>query len=374
MTWRASVGGSNASDVQLRASDYFSVRMKHGDTCRVRSECRSKPLSSADPLVRLLSACTGSTAVALIVTPLDVARVRMQAVGNTGFGLSCGIVQCVSSSCGSHFFDPPLWKCFPCEATPVPGMLKTLRSTFAEGGFAGLYAGLPATLLMGIPSNVLYFASYEALRDWMQRRELEASAPFVAGGAARAVSVTACSPLEVLRTRIQARLEQGPRARGSGSMLARMVREEGPAVLIRGLTSTLWRDVPFSALYWFGTESMRDALMQRGCCEGSSVQFPVLTLVSSATSGGVAAFITTPFDVVKTRSQLDCMPASRKHGCRGTAGRAALGIWQTMALILREEGFRGLWTGTTPRIARVAPACGIMLGTYEMMKYTVRLW
>lgn len=34
--------------------------------------------------------------------------------------------------------------------------------------------------------------------------------------------------------------------------------------------------------------------------------------------------------------------------------------------IARAEGTAGLWRGIVPRVAKIAPACGIMIGAYEM--------
>lgn len=49
-------------------------------------------------------------------------------------------------------------------------MVKTLRSIYREAGVGGLYAGLPVTMLIAVPANVLYFATYESLRDTLQPR------------------------------------------------------------------------------------------------------------------------------------------------------------------------------------------------------------
>ena len=49
-------------------------------------------------------------------------------------------------------------------------MVRTLRSIYREAGVGGLYAGLPVTMLIAVPANVLYFATYESLRDALQPR------------------------------------------------------------------------------------------------------------------------------------------------------------------------------------------------------------
>mmetsp|Transcript_143351 Transcript_143351/g.363851 ORF Transcript_143351/g.363851 Transcript_143351/m.363851 type:complete len:356 (+) Transcript_143351:2771-3838(+) len=246
------------------------------------------------------------------------------------------------------------------------GLVRTLRSIVAEGGFAGLYAGLPATLLIAVPNNVLYFATYEALRDRCQAASLPglvaAWAPGLSGGGARMVAATAVAPLEVVRTRAQAGRFASPGSRaassGVGAMLADIVRHQGPRALFLGLGSTLWRDVPFSALYWLGVEKIRAEILRRGWWEGSTVQAPLASGFAGILAGGAAAFGTTPFDVAKTRQQLD----------RTAVGGAGKSLWATLKQVIREEGTSGLMAGCVPRVARVAPACAIMLGSYETTK------
>mmetsp|Transcript_168079 Transcript_168079/g.539756 ORF Transcript_168079/g.539756 Transcript_168079/m.539756 type:complete len:414 (+) Transcript_168079:145-1386(+) len=344
---------------------------------------------------RLLSACAGSVAVALTVTPLDVAKVRMQAavaivrkpVSAVGWEASlaachnCPVFFC-SNGIMEHCFDKreAAWShCFNNQqlmgnaaSTPTlraqRGLVRVLRNIVAEGGVAGLYAGLPATLLIAVPNNVLYFATYEALRDRLQRFALPglvaASVPGIAGGGARMVAACAVAPLEVVRIRMQAgRFADGggsmPRAhQGVGTMLAEIVRSQGPRALFLGLGSTLWRDVPFSALYWIGVERIREAVLRRGWWEKSPVQGPLVAGFAGVLAGGAAAFGTTPFDVAKTRQQLD----------RTATAGSGKGLWATLAHVVREEGVAGLFTGSLPRVGRVGPACAIMLGSYEFTK------
>jgi solute carrier family 25 protein 39/40 len=68
----------------------------------------------------------------------------------------------------------------------------------------------------------------------------------------------------------------------------------------------------------------------------------------------VASFLTHPFDVIKTRRQTEGPSAEN---------RSTLTILKRIA---ETEGTRGLWRGLVPRIAKVAPACGIMIGAYEI--------
>ena len=56
------------------------------------------------------------------------------------------------------------------SSLPGQGLVRTLRSIYREAGVSGLYAGLPVTMLIAVPANVLYFATYESLRDALQPR------------------------------------------------------------------------------------------------------------------------------------------------------------------------------------------------------------
>ncbi|GAA6026101.1 hypothetical protein JCM10207_008766, partial [Rhodosporidiobolus poonsookiae] len=72
----------------------------------------------------------------------------------------------------------------------------------------------------------------------------------------------------------------------------------------------------------------------------------------------IAATLTNPFDVIKTRRQAASSSASP---VRRTS------TLSLMREIAREEGVRGWFRGLTPRLAKVGPACGLMIGCYEAL-------
>lgn len=146
---------------------------------------------------------------------------------------------------------------------------------------------------------------------------------------------------------------------------------------------TMWRDVPFSGIYWWGYEAIRNRLTDmrdpphsrrrsRSKSRDSSNHTSTFvdSFIAGATSGAIASVITTPFDVGKTRQQvLHREPAK-------AAGKAASSALrpeeQTMPRFLyhiwKEEGFAGLFRGWVPRTLKVAPACAIMISSYEVGK------
>lgn len=73
----------------------------------------------------------------------------------------------------------------------------------------------------------------------------------------------------------------------------------------------------------------------------------------------VAATLTNPFDVAKTHRQM--IMTGQVHDARS-------GTIDIVRSIVRRHGWQGLFAGLGPRVAKVAPACGVMIGTYETAK------
>ena len=241
---------------------------------------------------------------------------------------------------------------------------------------------------MSIPANVIYFTGYDSLRSNpnspIHNYIPDAYAPLVAGSMARVAAASVISPIEMFRTRMQAATS------GSGTGvftetfagLRAMVHSQGYTSLWRGLTLTMWRDVPFSGIYWWGYEAVRNRLtdmrdpshslrprsMSRDNANHTSTF--VDSFVAGATSGAVASVITTPFDVGKTRQQV-LHHESAKEASKN-ASTALRPEEQVMPRFLyhiwKEEGMAGLFKGWVPRTLKVAPACAIMISSYEVGK------
>lgn len=390
------------------------------------------------------SAILGSVLTSLLVTPLDVVRVRLQSQQpspspsnmpsnlqhirslpsssfqnlppNLGVTACCREVfwvnnnasYCVAST-NIAILNNPTAGSTAAECAAEEVQRKTFTSTFdglskiaRNEGFTTLWRGLTPTLVMAVPGNVIYFAGYDWLRtnkaSPMQTYNVsDTYSPLLAGSTARVLAAIAISPIEMFRTRMQAVSSETTRSSGHlrttlGSM-QEMVSSDGYRSLWRGLGLTLWRDVPFSAIYWWGYEYGRNVLMDvreqgrpisggssgmsatRSRSQSRSRQNHTDTLVDSfvagASSGAVAALVTTPFDVGKTRQQV-VRHAGDNSAQRAAAGRALLPEELSMPRFLwhiySEQGMSGLFKGWAARCLKVAPACAIMISSYELGK------
>ena len=298
---------------------------------------------------RILSATVGSLITSLVVTPLDVVKVRLQSQ---------------NTNILNGKLDTPGFK--------VNGTRDALQKIARHEGIRFLYRGLTPTLLMSVPSTVIYFLGYEELRNKLSeffiRKKLVSEdktqmvAPLLAGGMARILAATTISPIELLRTKMQYHGYHGslfPVIR----LVITGIKEQGLGILWRGLVPTLWRDVPFSAIYWLTLESLRSRLrpvFKDALTENHTIlsEFGV-SFCSGAMAGILAASLTTPFDVAKTRRQVVLANGSTNRND---------GLISQLRQIVRQEGWSGLTRGMVPRCAKVAPACAIMIGSYELGK------
>ncbi|KAJ2864683.1 Carrier protein, mitochondrial, partial [Coemansia asiatica] len=252
----------------------------------------------------------------------------------------------------------------------INGTIAGMRHIARTEGIRTLWRGLSPTLVASGPSTVIYFVGYDYLRQWMGRHvrqhgwgEYEKYVSLLAGCLARTTAATTISPLELVRTRMQSSATHDLATVMHG--ISRDIRSGGIGSLWRGLVPTLWRDVPFSALYWFGFERWKEnvyaPLFGAGHKKDMMTQIAV-AFCSGASSGIVAATLTTPFDVAKTRRQIERHADARSHLPQHPR------LPQILRHIAATEGFGGLFAGLAPRLMKVAPSCAIMISTYELGK------
>lgn len=179
--------------------------------------------------------------------------------------------------------------------------------------------------------------------------------PLVAGITARTTITSLLSPLELVRTNLQSTPKSPDQPHTLPSVLRSIrtvVRKQGILFLWRGLGPTLWRDVPFSGIYWAGYEGWKRYFETRG--QGGAY----VTFACGAISGTTASLLTSPFDVLKTRRQALLMAGMIPSHTKGTI--------PLCLRIIRTEGVGALFAGVLPRTAKIAPACGIMIACFEV--------
>lgn len=331
-------------------------------------------MAEITPTQRMASSSIGALVTSLLMTPLDVVKTRLQIQSQTE-------LECLSSTATHQIAVDGCPKCshfvlnnglmehhvstvvqrrmVVCDALHFKGTSDAFAQIVRTEGVGSLYNGLSPTLAMAVPATVLYFTAYDAMRARVDDSSFGVLAPAVAGSSARVLATTVVSPLELVRTIMMAET-----ARGGATVISKvraMMAHTGPRLLFRGLAPSLWKDVPFSAVYWLGYERAREKICSRfGAPDPSDLQYIFLaSCAAGALSGSFAAFATTPLDVIKTRQQAFLFNRAAAVPTMLDTGRQ---------ITSEAAGWKGLFAGLGPRVAKVAPACAIMIGSYELGK------
>ncbi|KAF5732408.1 mitochondrial carrier protein MTM1 [Tripterygium wilfordii] len=268
----------------------------------------------------------------------------------------------------------------PTDCFHYKGTLDVFYKIIRQEGFTSLWRGTNAGLAIAVPTVGIYMPFYDIFRNWLEEfttRSVPAAtpyAPLVAGALARSLACAICYPLELARTRMQAFKETqiGKKPPGVWRTLSGVISNvksssnlqnnwPGYRALWTGMGAQLARDVPFSAICWSTAEPIRRKLLGLVGEEANAVSVLGANFSAGFVAGSLAAACTCPFDVAKTRRQIEKDPA---RALNMTTRQTLLEIW-------RDGGWRRLFTGVGPRVGRAGPSFGIVISFYEVMKYVL---
>eukprot|EP00099_Drosophila_melanogaster_P000389 NP_001027071.1 shawn, isoform D [Drosophila melanogaster] len=326
------------------------------------------------PLQQVASACTGAMVTACFMTPLDVIKTRLQAqqqalLSNKCFLYCNGLMDHICP-CGPDTPNPAAAKPAPRFSGTIDAFIKISRTE----GIGSLWSGLSPTLISALPSTIIYFVAYEQFKarftdihyKYTRRPDTIAHdiphpipflVPLLAGVSGRILAVTCVSPVELIRTKMQSQRMTHAEMFGT---IRQVVQSQGVLGLWRGLPPTILRDVPFSGIYWTCYEYLKSSF---GVVEPTFS----FSFAAGAISGSVAATITTPFDVVKTHEQIEF---GEKFIFSDNPPKqvATKSVAMRLASIYRMGGVPAIFSGLGPRLFKVAPACAIMISSFEYGK------
>jgi len=308
--------------------------------------------NSLTSMQRMLSTCSGTLLTSFFVTPFDVVKTRLQAT--TGSKKCLAYCNCVAEDLclaiyGNH---KPSTDYFLQPKVKFNSTTKVMWKIVRLEGLKSLWSGLTPTLVMSAPATMIYYPTYELIRDKLYERSDNVMVPAVSGAISRSIAVTLVSPIDLIRTKMQSKPLSTTELTNS---IKTSVRYEGIKSMYIGWLPTMLRDVPFSMVYWYLYENCKQ-----------NIHFQSLfikSFVSGVSSGAISAILTQPFDVIKTKRQI-------MLGEKFLFGKSAkhTSLPHIVKEIARNNGLSGFFVGLTPRCLKVAPACAIMITSYELSK------
>lgn len=216
------------------------------------------------------------------------------------------------------------------------------------------YRGLFSAMAGSFPAAAVFWTAYEvgraALEPAFERVGLGALSPAGGAAAAQVAVVAVRNPFEVVKQQLQAGLHAD-----TASAIRTILRVDGPRGFYAGYASTVAREIPFDAIQFVAYEAVkrravrvrgRDLLLWENALAG-------------AVSGGIAAAVTTPLDVIKTRLMTQTLrPAAERYA----------GWRDAFKTIVAAEGARALFRGIHVRVAWISVGGSIFFGTYEEVR------
>lgn len=201
-----------------------------------------------------------------------------------------------------------------------------------------------------------------------------------AGSLAGMASLVVCYPLDILRTRLQT--AEAGRFAGVVDCFLRTVRGEGPLALYKGMASplvaqALQKAVMFSS---YGA-AQRFLVANRSAATPATAPLLVWELfLCGVFAGSVNTVVAAPIELVRNRLMVQYhqlrsrSPFSSSATAAATDGGAPLykGPIDCVRRIVREQGLRGLWRGTSATLLRDGPGVGAWYASFEFTKVRAR--
>ncbi len=235
---------------------------------------------------------------------------------------------------------------------------EVVRNTWAAGGPAAFFKGNAVNVARTVPSKSIQFAAFDVYKRILSRKnkqtgalELPAWGSSVAGSLAGVTSTVVTHPLETLQTR----LAVSSAYKSVGQAFVSIVRTEGPKALFGGMVPSLVGIIPYAGLNLGCYDGLR-ALYTK---QTKADKVPkTVALVFGAVAGATAATATFPLEVVRRR-----MMMGAKFANTGAA----------LVTIAKNEGVGALFAGVGLNWAKVVPAAGLQIYSYEALKEALQL-
>uniref|UniRef100_A0A182WH21 Mitochondrial carnitine/acylcarnitine carrier protein CACL n=1 Tax=Anopheles minimus TaxID=112268 RepID=A0A182WH21_9DIPT len=234
------------------------------------------------------------------------------------------------------------------------GTIDCFRKIIVREGVHGLYRGMSSPMAGVAVVNAIVFGVYGNI----QRRTTNPDSlysHFLAGTAAGLAQSIVCSPMELIKTRLQLQ-DNLPRSAERFSGPVDCTRSiwcrEGARGIFRGLGITAARDMPGFASYFVAYEYMVRCVVDPS---------PFVILMAGGLAGTFSWLVTFPIDVVKSRLQADGISGKPQYS----------GLIDCVRKSHAAEGLAFLSRGLASTLLRAFPMNAVC---FLVVSYTMKLF
>ena len=301
-------------------------------------------------LAPIAAGTAARTFACFCVAPFELLRTRIQAVQGSKASLRDTIANLVPKHVHQHQHHstgaPASGAAVGAVGARLAGPAKQLVSV--ANSVPHLWTGFPATLVRDVPFSALYWALVEPLRRAMLPKQSHGM-------------FYRHKHHHHQQQQQQASLSQSSSSSSSDMGAVGQQSAEGQSLDLSSSSSSGARSqvsTHTAAAEAGAGQHPQQGQQQQHRFHHTQEEILLSNMVSGFVAGGIAAGATTPFDVVKTRHQI----AARAQGSKSPS------VWSTLKKVHAEQGMEGLFAGLKPRAYRAAPACGIVISVYELLK------
>lgn len=292
--------------------------------------------------------------------PLDLIKVRMQLQGEAAAPPpTLRPALAFHPTAGAHTISLP--------SPPRVGPISVGVRIVQQEGVAALYSGVSATVLRQTLYSTTRMGLYDILKQkWSDPRTgnipltQKITAGLIAGGIGAAVG----NPADVAMVRMQADgrlpLAQRRNYKSVVEAIQRMCKDEGVTSLWRGSSLTVNRAMLVTASQLASYDQIKEVILEKGVMKdglGTHV-------TASFAAGFVAAVVTNPVDVIKTRVMNMKVQPGEVPPYNGALDCALKTV--------RAEGPMALYKGFIPTISRQGPFTVVLFVTLEQVRKVLK--
>ncbi|GBB95989.1 hypothetical protein RclHR1_02660010 [Rhizophagus clarus] len=307
--------------------------------------------------LHLVAGGIGGMIGATVTSPLDVVKTRLQSTYYQSNMKSMPISGRAAIPILGHFVQTG----------------KILINVYNIEGWKALFKGLGPNLVGVIPARSINFFTYgngkRILTDFNGGQETS-WIHLIAALTAGITTSTLTNPIWLVKTRMQLQSSSNTKSlqvpikyKNSFDCLKKIIREEGPRALYKGLSAS-YLGVTESTIQWVTYEYFKLAFAEKR--ESKHIESGNLMhsnsklqwsdkLTAAALAKLIAAGISYPHEVIRTRMRQ--LPENGKVKYKG--------LIQCSKTILQEEGIAAMYGGLTAHLIRVVPNAIIMFFCYE---------
>ncbi|RLN13034.1 hypothetical protein C2845_PM09G18230 [Panicum miliaceum] len=236
-------------------------------------------------------------------------------------------------------------------------MTEVFQSIMNTEGWTGLFRGNLVNVIRVAPSKAIELFAFDTAKKFLTPKADESPKTFLppslVAGAIAGVSSTLCMyPLELIKTRLTIEKDD---YNNFLHAFVKILREEGPSELYRGLTPSLIGVVPYAATNYYAYDTLKKLYRKTFKQEEIS---NIATLLIGSAAGAISSTATFPLEVARKQMQVGAVGGRQVYK----------NVFHALYCIMEKEGIGGLYKGLGPSCIKLMPAAGISFMCYEACK------